>query len=128
MSEMRMSLDAKAFKKDLSKLDAVVVDQIAGNALESAASIFENAWKDKAPVKTGTYRRSIHQEKRGSGLKQEVVVGTDITTPPYPIYLEYGTRRMNPRPSARPAWDESKDRLEGELKRVLKIGIENATK
>lgn len=33
-------------------------------------------------------------------------VGTDLTDPPYPFFLEYGTSRMPAYPAARPAWDE----------------------
>lgn len=38
----------------------------------------------------------------------EVIVGTDLTDPPYPVFLEYGTSRMGARPSARPAFEQTK--------------------
>jgi len=38
----------------------------------------------------------------------EVTVGTDLVDPPYPYFLEFGTSRMSARPSARPAFEESK--------------------
>lgn len=34
-------------------------------------------------------------------------VGTNLTDPPYPFFLEYGTSRMPAYPAARPAFDES---------------------
>ena len=37
------------------------------------------------------------------------VVGTDLTEPPYPYFLEYGTSRMPAYPAARPAFDEQAD-------------------
>jgi hypothetical protein len=33
-------------------------------------------------------------------------IGTDLTEPPYPYYLEYGTSRMPAYATARPAFDE----------------------
>ena len=37
----------------------------------------------------------------------EVVVSTDLTDPPYPLFLEYGTSRMQAYPIARPAFTEN---------------------
>lgn len=34
------------------------------------------------------------------------LIGTDLTDPPYPYFLEYGTTRMPAYPAARPAFDE----------------------
>ncbi len=33
-------------------------------------------------------------------------IGTNLTSPPYPFFLEYGTSRMPAYPTARPAFDE----------------------
>jgi len=41
----------------------------------------------------------------------EVIVGTDLTDPPYPYFLEFGTSRMPAYPSARPAFEETKDQM-----------------
>ena len=38
----------------------------------------------------------------------EVTVGTNLSDPPYPYFLEFGTSRMYARPSARPAFEEAK--------------------
>lgn len=46
----------------------------------------------------------------GIGKKGAVAyVGTNLTDPPYPYFLEYGTSRMPARPAARQAVDERKD-------------------
>jgi hypothetical protein len=37
------------------------------------------------------------------------LIGTDLTDPPYPYFLEYGTSRMPAYPAARPAFDETRD-------------------
>ena len=36
-------------------------------------------------------------------------IGTNLIAPPYPFYLEYGTRRMRAYPTARPAFDEKRE-------------------
>jgi hypothetical protein len=43
--------------------------------------------------------------KMGADAKS-ALIGTDLTNPPYPFFLEYGTSRMPAYPAARPAWDE----------------------
>lgn len=45
----------------------------------------------------------------GVGGARTVIIGTDLTDPPYPYFLEYGTSRMPAYPAARPAFDETKD-------------------
>lgn len=37
---------------------------------------------------------------------QTALIGTDLTEPPYPYFLEYGTSKMPAYPAARPAFDE----------------------
>lgn len=77
-------------------------------ALRAGTLLAQNRWKELAPVRTGTYRRSIHTEVETSGgTRVEIAVGTNLTRPPYPVFLEFGTRFMAPRPSARPAFDQT---------------------
>lgn len=106
------------------------VEDAMAISLEAAALPLENAWKDKISnfyndagyvgpdgkrglVETGTFLRSIHHERISS---REVAVGTDIVDPPYPKYLEFGTSRMAPKPTARPALDESAPRMRSEFR------------
>jgi hypothetical protein len=42
------------------------------------------------------------------GDPKTAMIGTDLTDPPYPFFLEFGTVRMPAYPAARPAWDEMK--------------------
>lgn len=107
---------------------------------EASALVLENAWKQKVAgyplVDTGSYLRSIHHEIGAIGdTSAEILVGTDITDPPYPYFQEFGTgafyegaddqavpakgdaamTHLRPRPTARPAWDESQDQMRKEF-------------
>jgi len=76
-------------------------------ALEAGALLIKNRWKELAPYRTGTYRRSIDIfDKRQHGTSAELTIATDIKAPPYPRFLEYGTKFMQARPSATTAFAE----------------------
>lgn len=109
------------------------VGRAMATAAEAAALPLERRWKENVAtyyarsgemgpggkrglVETGTYLRSIHHEVESSGPGGAVVlVGTDIVDPPYPFYLEFGTSRMRPKPTARPALDESGEEMRREF-------------
>lgn len=94
------------------------------DALMVGALPLETRWKELAPVDTGTYRRSIHREiVERSRYGAVLMVGTNLTDPPYPEWLEYGTRRMAPRPSARPAYDETRDEVTRRTIEAYRNGI-----
>jgi HK97 gp10 family phage protein len=104
-----------------------VKDAFAGGrevdfALQAGGMVIMTRWKELAPHKenplrgsprsrgsTGNYMRSIHMEVEAG---KAVMIGTDITkadegeAAPYPVILEYGSKRQPPYPSARPAFDE----------------------
>lgn len=97
-----------------------VVDALTAGLL-SGGELFSNAWKKAAPYKTGTYRRSISPEVRSSEPGNiAVAIGTDITDPPYPMFLEYGTSRMPPHPSMRPAFDENREKISDEVTKAVR--------
>ncbi len=107
----------------LRKLDALPAElrgPAAADALMAGALPIQNAWKEKAPVETGQYQQSIHPEVvQGSGSEVWVELGTDIVDPPYPFFLEFGTSKMPPHPSMRPAFDEQKDAAIAEVGDVI---------
>lgn len=115
-------------------------------ALRAGALIVQNAWKGLAPYRTGTYRRSIHVEIETAGeTEATAIVGSGITAPPYPTYLEAGNYWVEARnarslhfvarggeqvfvkrvfipahPSAGPAFDASKDDAVREVESTMK--------
>jgi HK97 gp10 family phage protein len=111
LPEMRMAFQA---------LVEAAGPDVLEESLQGGAMLIQNDWKERAPIRTGTYRRSIHietEEKTPAGCT--IAIGTDITDPPYPVYLELGTRHMAARPSAQPAFDETGPAAQGEVERLL---------
>lgn len=102
----------KAYERQL-------IDRLDRN-VEKAAVFLGGEMKrsfGKAPsapgIGSGLLRRSISNEKTGK-MKQKV----GSTLKPrggqpysYPLYLEYGTRKMKAYPWARPSLDRNKDRI-----------------
>ena len=91
-------------------------------ALRAAALVVQNDAKRRAPFKTGTLKKSIHTEPRGS---HAVSVGTDV---PYAARIEFGfagtdsrgrTYNQAAQPYLRPALDENKAEVEREFADAL---------
>ena len=112
--------DQFAVEVDL-KMDNILVDskemlKIVNHGLVFGALTIANTWKQLAPFKSGTYKRSIHvaghanltPDFKGEAFtaptdKLTAMIGTRIKDPPYPEFLEFGTSRMQAKPSAGPA-------------------------
>jgi len=102
-----------------------VADAIGGDglmpALKAAALVVQNDAKERAPVLTGTLKRSIHIEE----LPQDraVAVGTDVE---YAPYIEFGTSRMAAQPYLRPALDENHGAIQREFAEAVRDIIARA--
>lgn len=70
--------------------------------------------KAKAPVKTGTLRRSIHSVFSNGGLTG--IVGPSVL---YGKFVEFGTRRMGARPYMRPAAEAVLPKFADAVKRAI---------
>jgi HK97 gp10 family phage protein len=62
---------------------------------------------------TGELQRSIQREVNASDQKARV--GTNLNDPPYPRWLEFGTRKM----AARPWLRRSLDEMRGQIKAIF---------
>lgn len=74
-------------------------------------------------VDTGALRRSITFEVEEDGGSVKGVVGSTITNPPYPAYLEYGTSKMKPRPWMTPALESSMDYIKARYEKAMKDSV-----
>lgn len=71
-----------------------------GKDLVKRALRVQRRAKQIAPVDTGRLRSSVEYEAGRDSRGLVARIGTDVT---YAVYLEFGTRRMAPRPFLRPA-------------------------
>lgn len=81
----------------LPAMPAAIKAAVMGEVSKAAFEIEAQA-KAKAPVRTGTLRRSIHTVLSNGGMS--AAVGPSVL---YGKFVEFGTRRMGARPFMRPA-------------------------
>lgn len=117
---------------------ATISAELRGPVLEAAvmtgALVVVDAAKRLAPYKTGNLRRSIHAEKRASGIDSaEASAGTDVV---YAARLEYGFQAPDAlgrvyhqpaRPYMRPAADENEAAITKAIEAVVDAAIASAT-
>lgn len=110
----------------LQELEATVQGEIVQLTALAAAKPITNQWKDNIQswplIKTGTYRRSVHEvvfAAETTSTQAAVIIGTDIADPPYPLFLERGTSKMEPKPVGRMAFDAKQDEAQREAGKVL---------
>ena len=112
---------APQLKAQFAKLGEAVAGPKVKAALRAGALVIANDAKARAPVRTGTLRRSIGIED-GPG-PYEVSIGTDLE---YAPYVEFGTYKMAARPYLRPAFDENVGAARQEIADVLAQLLEDA--
>jgi HK97 gp10 family phage protein len=109
----------------LKQLDAAVSSEVMAHALLAGALVIEAAAKEKAPVDTGTLKRSISvavaQTLDSGSLYADI--GTDVF---YAPFQEFGTRFMRAQPYLRPAFDEKKGEAQNVIRDAIKQLIEAA--
>lgn len=86
-------------------------------ALTAGALAIQTSAAQKAPVDTGTLRRSIHTETAETRDGAVARVGTNVE---YAPAQEFGTSRMRAQPYLRPAYDEKKSAALQEMHRALR--------
>lgn len=100
----------------LQKLAGKATKAQARAALQAGALPIQTAAVQKAPVLTGTLRRSIHTETAETSDGAVARVGTNVE---YAPHQEFGTSRMAGQPYLRPAYDEKKGEALREIGRAL---------
>lgn len=111
-----VELDAR-----LSQMSRAMQGQAVAAALRAGGLIIEKAAKTKAPVLTGTLRRSIHTE----ATAEEARIGTNVE---YALFVEMGTARRQAKPYLRPAFDENIGAAIREIGDALRDIVENAAR
>lgn len=98
----------------LPQISAAIRPTVVREVSKAAFDIEAKA-KAKAPVRTGTLRRSIHSVFASGGLS--AVVGPSVL---YGKFVEFGTRRMGARPYMRPAAEAVLPKFAASVARALK--------
>lgn len=111
VDELVKKLQAMADKATPSQLRA---------ALLAGAQPIQSVAVQKAPVLTGTLRRSIHTETTETKDGAVARIGTNVE---YAIHQEFGTSRMRGTPFLRPAFNEQQRAALGEIKRALEVMV-----
>lgn len=75
---------------------------------------------------SGDLRKSIHWESERNGDVVLARVGSGMSDEKYPIYLEYGTSKMKPRPWLGPAMKNNSQFVKNELKIAIKNYVERS--
>ena len=150
MTEVAVEIIGLAeFEKKLKALDEAVRGKKLELALKSGALLIQGPAKEKAPVKTGTLRRSIVIKTSNSGDTAEATIGPGGPAQGYAAIQEFGgtivpkTAKMlawktdgewhfahkvtiPAHPYMRPAFDEHHGAAVTEVGKALKILIEKA--
>lgn len=105
----------------LKRLAAKATPAQARAALMAGGLPIQTAAAQKARVKTGTLRRSIHTETAETSDGAVARVGTNVE---YGPAQEFGTSRMSGQPYLRPAFDEKRGEALKEIERVLRMMVE----
>lgn len=108
----------------LKALGDAVSSQHLANAVLAGALVIEGSAKEKAPVRTGNLRRSIHSAiEESTPTSATATIGTDVF---YAPFQEWGTIFMGAHPFLRPALDEKQREAMMTIRNAFAALIEGA--
>ena len=99
------SLDLNAVKRVVQKNG----DQLNGRMTRNTKTAFVKGYS------MGDTGDSINTEILDGGMTASVGPGTE-----YHVYPEFGTRRMEPEPYIKPAWEEQKEQFKKDMDKLVK--------
>lgn len=109
----RTGVTVRVVSNRLPQISAAIRPDVVAEVSKATLDVEARA-KAKAPVKTGTLRRSIHSVFSNGGLTG--IVGPSVE---YGKFVEFGTRRMGARPFMRPAAEAVLPGFAAAVKRAL---------
>lgn len=77
---------------------------------------------------TGNLRNSIRYEITAGTTESYAIIGTTQKDPPYGEYLEYGTKKMKPRPWLRPAMKNNEEWIRKTISNAVIRALRGAAK
>jgi len=106
--EITIEVDYGRVDQAIDDALAIMRQKIIKALTEAAIEAYVTA-KSVVPVRTGLLRSSIRLEKI-SPFEHKVVAGSEVKAkgkPYYAVFVEYGTRKMAPRPYMRPGAEKA---------------------
>lgn len=100
----------------LKKLADKASQEQIRTALQAGALVIREAAKVRAPILTGTLRRSLAYRTFINGGAAQARIGTNLE---YAAHVEFGTSRQPAQPYLRTAYDEKKGEAIDEITAVL---------
>lgn len=132
-----MSTEIKGLEQLISKLNNLpekLEKKVIRAAVRKGAILVRDKAREKAPVKTGTLKKSIkiRSNKVANGIisfkigpTNDKKKGTDVF---YGRFIEFGTSKMAAKPFMRPALDESETEVLNVVIDNIKSKLEEGTK
>lgn len=115
----------------LKDFDKAVHKKVIRYAVRQAAKPVLDEARRLVPVKTGALRKSLRiralkRQRKRTSIGVQVVTGEEFFKGDtyYGGFLEFGTKRMAPKPFLRPARDRAKDRAIVEFRSALLPGLQ----
>ena len=120
--DLENALHAAMLKSAIDVRNAVLVKLSGGRTgklyrVPATKRMYRASAAGEAPAtRLGHLRASYKYIVKGKGVNSEGVVGSDLD---YSHYLEYGTAKIKPRPHLKPAFRESKDKIQKHFEGLL---------
>ena len=115
------------FARELGAVGSAVLDELEdggsslGNEIEGSAKRFATSGVSPGPnVITDTLRGSISNQVTRRGDSIEIAVGSNTL---YAPYVELGTRRASSYPFVKPAFEDSKSRINGLMTDAVRASV-----
>lgn len=120
--DLENALHAAMLKSAIDVRNAVLVKLSGGRTgklyrVPATKRMYRASAAGEPPAtRLGHLRASYKYIVKGKGVNSEGVVGSDLE---YSHYLEYGTAKIKPRPHLRPAFKESKNKINKHFEGLL---------
>ena len=112
---MAKGISLVGMEKLVAKLEDNMKKEAVKTVIKKNGSRLQQSAQGKAPVDTGTLKRSITLEITDAGMTAE-----SEATVHYAGYVEYGTRFMNAQPYMRPALEEVGKKFKSDMSKLVK--------
>lgn len=138
---IQVNFDFAEIQGDLKKIMALCGEKIRSDIVSSMAktprnmnvTYYTNSKKGHNPSlpynppapDTGFLRMSIRSSAESGDGFVSLTVGSTLKDAMYPIYLEFGTSKMLPRPWLKPALDRGKDEVKEAVTKFLREKFNN---